>query len=304
MHATLSPQKRFPMYIDHIHILTRRIGWKVTKVHLYYTFEQEPFKKEYILSTQRARQEAVARDDDVHASFWKLLINANLGFDCRANFRNKSPLVIYDENPKVEFLNIYSKYDSSNCFLDLDTRVKNIEEHHSNLDHLEDGEESYTETLKQKEINRVMDSYGRKKKGKKSKLLSHVEDLEEAYSNKACTFVQDLKEDRVNSVKGVACKKQTVIRVSTTYISSKLLTNADISLYDCIDTFCFLNKETPLIYARHKIIKELPYLLMTDTDLGSLQRVYMTVVKEKWAISFSEYSKTRTYNIGWIHSFQ
>ena len=88
--------------------------------------------------------------------------------------------------------------------------------------------QSYAEMLKEKEIKRVLDNYGRKKKGTKSKLLSHVDHLEEALSNKAYTFVQDLVENGVNSVKGVACKKQTMIRVSTRYISSKLLINVKI----------------------------------------------------------------------------
>lgn len=48
-HATLRPKKRLPMFIDHTHFLTKRVGWKVTKVHKYYTFEQEPFKRQYIL---------------------------------------------------------------------------------------------------------------------------------------------------------------------------------------------------------------------------------------------------------------
>ena len=90
MHATLRPKKMFPMYIDHIHSLTKRARWKVTKVHLYYTFEQEPLEKEYILSNQMARQEAVVRGDDTQANFWKLLNNANFGFfDCRDNYQNK-----------------------------------------------------------------------------------------------------------------------------------------------------------------------------------------------------------------------
>ena len=67
-HATLHPKKRFPMFIDQIHFLTERVGWKVTKVHARYSFE-EPFKKEYILGNQHARQEAVARGDDVQANF-------------------------------------------------------------------------------------------------------------------------------------------------------------------------------------------------------------------------------------------
>ena len=78
MHATLRPKKRFPMFIDHIHFLTKRAGWKVTKVRNYYTFEQETFKKEYILGNQKAGRETVARGDDVQANIWKLLNNARL----------------------------------------------------------------------------------------------------------------------------------------------------------------------------------------------------------------------------------
>ena len=139
-YATLSPKRRFPTYIDHIYFLTKRAGWKVTKLHLYYTFEQEPFKKECILGNQRARQEAVARGHGVQANFWKLLNNANFGFNCRDNSQNKSLHIIYDENAKVEFISKYRKHDTNNCFLDLDTRIKNIEEYYSNLDNLRDDE--------------------------------------------------------------------------------------------------------------------------------------------------------------------
>ena len=107
-HVILRPKKRFPMYIDHIHFLTKRAGWKVTKVHLYYSFEQEPFKKEYILGNQRTRQEASVRGDDVQANFWKLLNNANFGFDCRDNSHNQSLHLIYDGNAEVGFISKYS----------------------------------------------------------------------------------------------------------------------------------------------------------------------------------------------------
>ena len=132
----------------------------------------------------------MARGDDVQANFLKLLNNTNFGFECRDNCQNKSLDLIYDENAEVGFISKYNKYDTNNCFLDLDAKIKNIEEYYSNLDNLKDDEQPYAETLKQEEINWVMDSYGRKKKGKKSKLLSYVEHLEEAYSNKPYTFVQ------------------------------------------------------------------------------------------------------------------
>ena len=276
-HATLYPKKQFPMYIDHIHFLTKKAWWKVTKVHNYYTFEQEPFKKEYILGNQRARQEAVARGDDVQANFWKLLNNADFGFDCRDNSQNKSLHLIYDEEAEFDFISKYDGYSSTNCFLNLDAKIKNIKEYYSNMENLTEDERPYAETLKQVRIERVTENFNKRKSRSKSKLLSYEGHLEDAYANKAYTFVQDLEDKGVNSVKGVACKKKTMVRVSTASISSKLLINAKISIasfiYDCIDTFSFPNEETSLIYARHKIIKVLPYLLMTDTDLGSLEFV-------------------------------
>ena len=276
-HATLYPKKQFPMYIDHIHFLTKKAWWKVTKVHNYYTFEQEPFKKEYILGNQRARQEVVARGDDVQANFWKLVNNADFGFDCRDNSQNKSLHLIYHKEAQVDFLGKYDGYSNTNCFLNLDAKIKNIKEYYSNMENLTEDERPYAETLKQVRIERVTENFNKRKSRSKSKLLSHEGHLEDAYANKAYTFVQDFEEEGVNSVKGVACKKKTMVRVSTASISSKLLINAKISItsfiYDCIDTFSFPNEETSLIYARHKIIKVLPYLLMTDTDLGSLEFV-------------------------------
>ena len=72
-------------------------------------------------------------------------------------------------------------------------------------------------------------------------------------------------------------KKQTTVKVSTRFISSKLLINAKISLasfiYNCLDSFYFPNEETQKIYDEHKILKVLPYLLMTDTDSALLRSI-------------------------------
>ena len=111
------------------------------------------------------------------------------------------------------------------------------------------------------------------------KILNFEDHLEEAYTNKSYTFVQEFEKEGINSVKAVVCKKQTYLKVSR-YISSKLLINAKTSLasfiYDCINTFCFPNEETSKLYAHHKIIKLLPYLLMTDTDSASLEFIVIT----------------------------
>ena len=112
------------------------------------------------------------------------------------------------------------------------------------------------------------------------KIINLDDHLEEANSDKSYAFVQELENKGINSVRAVACKKQNYAKVSTRYISSKLLINAKISLasfiYNCIDTFCFPNENTSEIYAHHKIIKVLPYLLMTDTDSALLEFVVIT----------------------------
>ena len=232
--------------------MTERAGWKVTKVHAHYSFEQEPFKMEYILGNQRARQEAVARGDDVQANFWKLLNNSNFGFDCRDNSQNKSLHLIYDEDAEIEFLTKYEGYKSTNPFLSLEARIRNIEEKYKDVENLPFDEQPFADTLKKEEIKKVTEEFNKKKgsKGKGNKVLNYVNRLEEAYADKSYTFVPDLEKDGVNSVFAVACKRQNNVRVSTRYIAAKLLINAKISLasflYDCVDTFFFQMKKLML----------------------------------------------------------
>ena len=126
----------------------------------------------------------------------------------------------------------------------------------------------FAEALKKAEIKKVSEKFNRKVKGKgkRSKVLNYEERLEEAYSDKSYTSVQDLEAEGVSSVKAIACKKQTAVKVSTRYLFSKLLINSKISLgsfiYDCIDTFCFPEEKTLLVYGKYQIIKVLPYLFI------------------------------------------
>ena len=55
------------------------------------------------------------------------------------------------------------------------------------------------------------------RKGKDLNTTKFEDRLEQAYSDKSCTFVQDLEQNDTNSVKVVACKKQNRVNVSTRY---------------------------------------------------------------------------------------
>ena len=154
-HPTLLPKRRFPMFINHLYFLINWAGWKVTNVHQYYTFEQEPFKKEYILGNQKSRQAVVAKGDDVQANFWKLLNNANFGFDCRDHSQNKSLSLIYDKLKEIDFISKYGTYNSDNCFLNLDSQIENINRCYDNAENLDENEKPFAETLREEEIESV-----------------------------------------------------------------------------------------------------------------------------------------------------
>ena len=132
--------------ISHVHFLTKRAEWVVTNGYSFYTFEQEHFKKGYILGNKRARQEAVARGDDVQGNFWKLLNNLNFRYDCRDNLQNKSLHLIYDEEAEINFT---TKYDNnnSNCFLNLDARLINVDGKYNNVKNHPEDEQPFAETL-------------------------------------------------------------------------------------------------------------------------------------------------------------
>ena len=57
-HVTLFSKIVQPLYLEHPKVLIGRTGWKVTKLYTHYTFEQERFKKDFILMNQRCRQTA------------------------------------------------------------------------------------------------------------------------------------------------------------------------------------------------------------------------------------------------------
>ena len=68
-----------------------RCGWKVTKLYSHFTFEQSRFKKYFISMNQKSQQKMKTIEKD----FYKVLNNANFGYDCRNNLDNCKFLSIF-----------------------------------------------------------------------------------------------------------------------------------------------------------------------------------------------------------------
>ena len=57
-HATMFKNRFQPTYLEQIFFAVVRAGWKIRKIYTHYTFEQERFKKHFILMNQMSRQNA------------------------------------------------------------------------------------------------------------------------------------------------------------------------------------------------------------------------------------------------------
>ena len=55
-HATMFLKKCIPLYTEDLRFLIKRAGWIVTKLYSHFTFEQNAFKKDFVLMNQYSRQ--------------------------------------------------------------------------------------------------------------------------------------------------------------------------------------------------------------------------------------------------------
>ena len=79
------PKVCIPLYVEDLRFLIKRAGWVVTKLYSHFKFEQDAFKKDFVSMNQKLRQNA---KNDIEKNFYKLVNNANFGFDCRNNANN------------------------------------------------------------------------------------------------------------------------------------------------------------------------------------------------------------------------
>ena len=84
--------------------MIKQYGWRVTKIHKHITFDQAPFKKDFILMNQKSRQESKT---NAEKGFYKLMNNSNFGSDCRNNADNVDFVPIFDEINEVYSLQKY-----------------------------------------------------------------------------------------------------------------------------------------------------------------------------------------------------
>ena len=120
----------------------------------------------------------------------------------------------------------------------------------------------------------------RKKRIKKDDLDLRTEKL--LHDRRVKTMI-DFEYNSSNSIKSLAIKKNTNVKVTSRFIKGKMLMFAKLSIksfvYDMIDVFCFPNYEIQQIYDFYQIEKCFLYQNLTDTDSTSLLFVFICNLK-------------------------
>ena len=95
------------------------------QIYSRFTFEQDCFKIEFLLSNQKSSQNA---KNDIKKIFYKLINNANFGFVCRNNSNNTKFELIIDEIGEITYIKkYYNLFDSQVAnFVKSDVLEQNI----------------------------------------------------------------------------------------------------------------------------------------------------------------------------------
>ena len=286
------------MYIEHLSILIKRLGWKVTKIHQHITFEQQRFKKDFIIKNRVSRQGA---KNNVEKDFYKLLNNSNFGYDCRNNLDNCTVIPIFDELQEVSYLKNYYNYLDPKVkdFITSDLIKKEIEDTY--LDRLNkistdnkfyEVKKSAVKNDKACEVDTLETFEAKKKESKKRKSLVEYASYKEAiHTNNKIKSMIEFDNEQSNSIKLLAIETKGTISVTTRFMKGKMLMFAKTSIqsfnYDVIDVFIFPDKTVQKIYDKNRIKNCLLLQNVTDTDSTSLTFIFICykdcIVKESEA---------------------
>ena len=94
----------------------------ITRIYVYYTFEQVKFEKDMVIKNQASRQNVKV---SVEKDFYKLMNNANFGYDCRNNADNCTFVSVFDE---IEGLSYTKRFQSIFAFVSSELLEKQIKE--------------------------------------------------------------------------------------------------------------------------------------------------------------------------------
>ena len=285
-HSTMLPKKYIPLYLEDLAFVIKRYGWVVTKFHAHLTFDQAPFKKNFILMNQKSRQESKTNTEK---DFFKLMNNANFGSDCRNNADNVDFVPIFDEINEIYSLQkYYSLIDTKiNDFVSGKLIEDYVNEKFMQQFHKLDANDPFYQiklsSLKQEQQEglEAAKKLNEKRKNMKRKVtvIDYFDRMNEANEKTNVKSLIEFDQEHSNSIKAVMVKQNQNIKPTTRFLSGKMLMFAKGSIKsfvcDIIDVFMFPNETTKSIYEKYNIEKCYVYQCLTDTDSISINFIFI-----------------------------
>ena len=189
---------------------------------------------------QKSRQESKTNTEK---DFFKLMDNANFESDCRNNMDNNDFVPIFDEINEIYSL---QKYYSL-----VDPKINNF----------------------------VSGKLSLKKTKRKETITDYADRMVEAQEKTNVKSLIEFDQEHSNSIKAVMVKQNANVKVTTRFMSGKMLIFAKVSIksfvYDIINVFMFPDETTKSIYEKYKIKKCYVYQCLTDTDSTSINFIFI-----------------------------
>ena len=215
-HSILLPKTFIPMYLEELKFLITRCGWAVTKLYKHYYFEQSRFKRNFIIMNQKSRQNSKT---NIEKGFYKLLNNANFGYDCINNLDNCKFEPICDKIHEISYIRNYHKllFDKElSPFINSKLLEAEIQKRFN--DEIQKIKKDYpfrgakVKHLKHRKASKHknnIENIKRIKLQKKRIIASYEERLEEASENIKIKGIIDFEAQNSASIKSIAIKKDT-----------------------------------------------------------------------------------------------
>ena len=257
-HFTLKEKKIIPLYAEDLHFLITRAGWLVTHIYERYTYEQSKFKTDFIVTNQKAKQKAIS---SVEKDFYKLLNNSNFGIDCRNNIDNCILEALYDEFTEISYIKKFTKIYNGDTFRNFFSpsllREEITQAFQSTIFVLNkdkptyEARKKYYERQMPEELDGV-DSYEKNKKVKKRRFKEIDKKTTDCLDPRKAKMVVQFNDTESASIRSFTVRKRNEIKVTTQFMSGKLLMFAKLSpksfFYELSETVCFPSKEIADLY--------------------------------------------------------
>ena len=293
-HANLFKKCFIPLYLEDLNFCIKRASWKVTKIHSHLTFEQEPFKRNFIIMNQTSRQKA---KDDVTKDFFKLMNNSNFGYDCRNNLDNCKFNPIFDELNEItnvtRYHNIFHK--DMEEFVSPEIIKQNAEEKFNDQIAKLNREDPFYQVKYDTEKNNYLSQMEaaeqlinkKKKMKRKVDLTDYSERMQKVLKDYKVKNLIDFDREQSASVKALSVEKNVKIKLTTRYLNGKMLMFSKLSIksfvYDIIDVFMFPNETIKKIYQKYNIEQCFVEQNLTDTDSTSIFFIFICNLKSQIA---------------------